>query len=243
MSDTLLFFPARKKSCNVLMAQRRLIMAVRIRKGIFIVDTRWPDGIRTRRRVEDQKAAVLINKKIVVAVADEARIWKKLRKDLSLRPDQVDTSRNVVTFHTSRSRGTRTKNGKIRQVPLTDKALAAINSVPRHVKTVFYHPDSLEPWRDRTLDCFWNRARRLTAEANPEEASNCMSLRIHDLRHAYAIKLAERGCPMHFISEVLGHHSVEFTRRRYARFSPDSAAQSVLTFLEGRKGAKRAIVA
>ncbi len=40
---------------------------------------------------------------------------------------------------------------------------------------------------------------------------------------------------MHFISEVLGHHSVEFTRKRYARFSPESAGRAVLLVLEGRK--------
>ena len=58
------------------------------------------------------------------------------------------------------------------------------------------------------------------------------ALRIHDLRHAYAIKLAESGCPMHFISEVLGHSSTEFTRKRYARFSPESASRAVLRVLE-----------
>jgi integrase len=358
------------------------------RHGGYIIDTRWPDGIRTRRRVEDKKSADAINRKIDVAVADEERIWKKLRKSLrleqnqiysvcdlvrrymdeyvstynidirhkksrlasfaefignvsaeridlsnvsrflaqkkqdglenatlnryreviahmtswatdqgifendplvklkkfdepeyypnrpdykiidavlneidqrawpifcfmretgcrkgeaiTLRPEQVDYSRQVVTFHTNRRLGTRTKNGKTRQVPLTSDALAAIQSVPRYGPTVFYHPDSLEPWRDRTLDYFWDHARRTAAASNPGEAAFYRSLRMHDLRHVYAVILAESGCEMHFISEVLGHYSIEFTRRRYARFSPDSAVRRVLTVLEGRKGTKRA---
>ena len=37
------------------------------------------------------------------------------------------------------------------------------------------------------------------------------------------------------ISEVLGHHSIDFTRKHYARFSPDSASKNVLRVLEGRK--------
>ena len=53
--------------------------------------------------------------------------------------------------------------------------------------------------------------------------------------NAYAIKLAEEGTTMHFISEVLGHHSSEFTRMRYARFSPGSASRTVLRVLQGRK--------
>lgn len=61
-------------------------------------------------------------------------------------------------------------------------------------------------------------------------------MRIHDLRHAYGIKLAEQGCPFHFISEVLGHHSVDFTRKYYAKFSPDSASKAVLTVLSKDSG-------
>jgi integrase len=38
---------------------------------------------------------------------------------------------------------------------------------------------------------------------------------------------------MHFISEVMGHHSVDFTRRVYAKFSPESASRAVLRALEG----------
>jgi hypothetical protein len=40
---------------------------------------------------------------------------------------------------------------------------------------------------------------------------------------------------MHYISEVMGHHSIDFTRKNYARFSPDSASRSVLRVLQGRK--------
>ena len=40
---------------------------------------------------------------------------------------------------------------------------------------------------------------------------------------------------MHYIREVLGHHSIDFTRKHYARFSPDSASKNVLRVLEGRK--------
>jgi len=57
----------------------------------------------------------------------------------------------------------------------------------------------------------------------------------NNIRHAFGIKLAEEGCPMHYISEVMGHHSIDFTRKHYARFSPDSASRSVLRVLEGRK--------
>ena len=146
---------------------------------------------------------------------------------ISLTWDKVDYTRAIVTFHTT------TKNGKSRQVPLTDAALVALSSMPRQGKTVFYNLPSgtIQKWTTGGLDKAWRKAtEKVTvgtgADAHPSK------LRIHDLRHAYAIKLAESGCPMHFISEVLGHGSTEFTRRKYARYSPESASRAVLKVLQ-----------
>lgn len=340
-------------------------MSIRLIKGRYVVDVRWPDKMRNRTVMPDKATAERINKKIEVAIADEERIWRKLRKDLRLdgshiftfagladryveeyvkiynrdirnkltkldglkifyanqtieqigpqalatlisckqresvknatinrylalmrhmfnwaykqgiiesipfgrieklkepewigvRPDQtvidsvfdnidphllpvfvfmretgcrcgearsltlsqIDFARRLVIFHG------KTKSGRSRQVPLTDQALWAVQAMPIYGPTIFYHPDYLKPWTGDGIGWFWDQAR------------GASKLRIHDLRHAYAIRLAEDGCPMHFISEMLGHYSVEFTRRRYARFSPESASRTVLRILEGRK--------
>lgn len=159
---------------------------------------------------------------------------------IRLRPDQIDLSRQVVTFYTDSRRGMRTKNGKSRRVPLTADAINAVEAMPRIGSTVFYNPDTFEPWRERTLDKYWDAARKLAEVNNVDEREQCRSLRTHDLRHAYAIALAEEGCEMHFISGVLGHHSASFTEQRYARFSPDSASRRVLRVLEGRKASRLA---
>jgi integrase len=139
---------------------------------------------------------------------------------ITLKRSQIDFLRATVTFHSN------TKNGRSRQVPLTESALCAISSMPKRGETVFYHPDRLKHWTGDSVAIFWERAR---------EAAGYSELRIHDLRHAYGIKLAERGCPMHFISEVMGHHLVDFTRKHYARFSPESASRAVLKVLDGGK--------
>jgi len=97
--------------------------------------------------------------------------------------------------------------------------------MPRVVSNyVFYYPESLTRWH--TCRDAWEEARK---------AAGFPWLRIHDLRHAYAIRLAESGCEMHYISEILGHHSIDFTRKRYAKFSPQSAARAVLKALESGK--------
>jgi integrase len=340
-------------------------MSVHLRSSRYIIDTFWPDGMRTRSKMPDEDTAARINKKIEVAIVDEERIWRKLRRELRLeagqvtgfseladryleqyvksynrdvrvkksrldvlkrffstsqvdrltpasvgnfiaskrregaknatvnrylallrhmmnwsigqgiietnpitgiaklkevewvgsRPDedviegilkkfdarilpifvflretgcrrgeaiglklsQVDFARAVVTFHGE------TKSGKSRQVPLTNQALWSVQALPVQAATVFYHPTNLKTFTGDGLGWFWDKTRGES------------QLRIYDLRHAFAIKLAEDGCPMHFISEVLGHHSVDFTRKRYARFSPESASKSVLRVLQGRK--------
>lgn len=339
-------------------------------RDYWYIDTSWPDGLRTRTRQPDQVTANKLNKKIEVAIVDEDRIWKKLRKELRLeggtlqglsqfadlyfeqwvivhnrslrskksrlnivkrhfgatpvdainiqnvdgfisarrgagvsnqtinrdlavmshmfewavkrgyleanpmsklerleeiewvgrRPDdsvinavferldrrvlpiftfiretgcrrgeaialkrsQIDFARAQVIFHSI------TKNGRQRQVPLTESALCAISAMPKLRDHVFYHPDSLRVWTGDSLATFWERAR---------SAAGFPWLRIHDLRHAYGIGLAEAGAAMHFISEVLGHHSIDFTREHYAKFSPDSASRAVLKVLQGRKAA------
>jgi integrase len=144
---------------------------------------------------------------------------------ITLRLSQVDFARQNVTFHTN------TKNARSRQVPLTDDGLWAVSALPKHGPTVFYHPEYMEPWTGDGLAEYWQKARK--AAGHPK-------LRIHDLRHAYGIKLAEEGCPMHYISEVMGHHSIDFTRKKYARFSPGSASKAVLRVLQGRKAARAA---
>jgi integrase len=138
---------------------------------------------------------------------------------VSLRRGQVDFAGARVTF-------TGTKSGRTRQSPLTDQALWAVQALPalpHNPEWVFYHPDTLRPWKADGLTRYWERSR------------GDSKLRVHDLRHAYAIRLAESGCAMHFISEVLGHHSIDFTRRRYARFSADSSSRAVLRVLNGHK--------
>jgi len=148
---------------------------------------------------------------------------------ISLRFDQIDFARQVVTFHTN------TKSGKYREVPLTEEGLWSVQALPIQGETVFYHPVHLRPWTGDGLAIFWEKAREAVAVGDELTKKNCRSMRIHDLRHAYAIKLAEEECAMHYISEVMGHHSIDFTRNRYARFSPDSASRAVLRILQDRK--------
>jgi integrase len=75
----------------------------------------------------------------------------------------------------------------------------------------------------------------VTSDERPDRPFSVPCQTVSYWSHAFAIKLAEAGCEMHFISEVLGHHSIDFTRKQYAKFSPQSATRAVLRGLEGGK--------
>lgn len=136
---------------------------------------------------------------------------------LSLRWPQIEPDYRTVVFTG------RTKSGKSRRVPLTRRAVAAIKRMPRLPESnyVFYHPDS---------ETRWNECRKPWVQAR--EAAGHEWVQVKDMRRAFGIRLAEAGCPMHFIQAVLGHASVTTTERYYARFSPESASRAVLDFLE-----------
>ena len=101
---------------------------------------------------------------------------------------------------------------------------------PKTSQYVFAHAHTGRPWTDANMTYIWRMARMQVINGEGENA-HPTQLRIHDLHHAYAIKLAEAGCPMHFISEVLGHHSIDFTRKYYVKFSPESATNTVMQYL------------
>ena len=139
---------------------------------------------------------------------------------LSLQHWQVDRELRFITF------AKRTKNGKSTFAPLTDKALAAIESVPvlPGCSFVFYNPET---------DTRWSDARKPWLVAR--QAAGYPWLRVRDLRPAFGIEASEIGVPMHFIQSVLGHSSVAVTEKYYAKFSPQSAAKVVLATVESAR--------
>ena len=61
-------------------------MSIRQRKDrdTWMVDTVWPDKIRTRITAPDKSTAAKLDLKIRAAMVDEKRVWKKLRFELGL---------------------------------------------------------------------------------------------------------------------------------------------------------------
>ena len=107
----------------------------------------------------------------------------------------------------------RSKNGRPRRIPLAPAAIRLLR-LQRHrcaVDERFVFPGS-EPGKTiGDLRRIWERTKK--AAKLPSD------MRIHDLRHSMASRLANAGTPLNEISAVLGHRSLAVTQR-YAHFQP-----------------------
>ncbi len=117
------------------------------------------------------------------------------------------------------------KTGK-KVVQLGTPALNVLRSVERLEGNPWVLPGRLEGGRLTDLQPFWQRVR---ARAGLND------VRIHDLRHTYASFAAASGLSLHMIGKLLGHASVQ-TTRRYAHLSEGTvrmAANDVSAMIAG----------
>ncbi len=112
------------------------------------------------------------------------------------------------------------KSGKPRHIPLSDEAIAVIQSIPRVPGCPWLFPGRVpgKPLSDIYL--FWNKLRRKLG---------LHDVRIHDLRHTFASMLVNAGHPLYEVQKLLGHSDPR-TTMRYAHLGQASllaAAQTV----------------
>jgi integrase len=130
---------------------------------------------------------------------------------LSLKWDQVDIKRGLITFY-------KTKNKEIKSIPLTGHGLEQVEKLNkvRHIDT-----DLLFPGRDRKKPI----DPRFPWEAALKKAK-ITGFRFHDLRHTAASYLAMDGATPFEIADVLGHKTLQMTKR-YSHLSPQHTAKVV----------------
>jgi len=136
---------------------------------------------------------------VVLALSTGARQMEVM----SLRWDQVDLNRKVITLY-------ETKNGEIRALPLVHHAFelmkerAKVRRIDTHL--VFPGANADKPILLRTpFDKAMARA-------------GILNFRWHDLRHSCASYLAMNGASLAEIAEVLGHKTLQMVKR-YAHLS------------------------
>lgn len=136
-----------------------------------------------------QKAPVYLQSLVIIAIETGMRRGELLE----LQWDQIDL--NLQTIYIKRS-----KSGRPRVIPISRRALAALDLVRKTSGAVFGRVCFKGSWATAL-----NRA-------------GIKDFRFHDLRHTAATRWAERGADVYVIAALLGHHCLQ-TTMRYAHGS------------------------
>jgi integrase len=183
----------------------------------------------------------------------------RVGEQLALEWGDIDWRSKIVSVERSYDRVHRkvvpTKNKKLRRVDLSDEALEALQTLRK---------DRLEAWfgRDKAplvAAGLWDDTVNLpkvifcNEDGGYLDGSNlvdrhffrCLQAaglkrrRYHDLRHTFASLLLTAGAPIAYVSEQMGHSSIELTVKRYGHLIP-GANRKFVNNLPGSKSAPQA---
>jgi integrase len=137
---------------------------------------------------------------VMLALSTGARLMELM----SLRWPQIDLQRRVITLM-------ETKNGEIRALPLTGKALEMVTErgKVRRIDTDLLFPSKTDAQKPIDLHGPFSTALK---------KAGITDFRWHDLRHTTASYLAMNGASLAEIAEVLGHKTLSMVKR-YAHLS------------------------
>lgn len=131
-----------------------------------------------------------------------------------LEHDRIDRRRMAATLE-------ETKGNAVRQVTLTDKALAIIDRQPRNIRTkwVFWQGNGE---RYRNVDSgFYALVKRVARKAAQAER-DFRRFRFHDLRHLFAVTyLREQRGTIYALQQEMGHKSIKTTEEYLRHLTPD----------------------
>lgn len=147
-----------------------------------------------------------------------ARTGLRLGELLALSWTDVDLEAGRLFVRRAVARGIvgTPKNGRSREVALSQQATAALAAHPRRSLLVFSDSEG----------------RMLTKGATKAPLANALKraklrhIGWHALRHTFASHLVMRGAPIKAVQELLGHSTIEMTMR-YSHLSPDARRDAV----------------
>lgn len=135
---------------------------------------------------------------------------------LSWQAVDLRAGRLHVREAASRTEVTTPKNGRAREAPLNETAIAALRSLKRTGAFVFGKPDGTMLTRQEA-DTLLARAQR---------RSGLKGFGWHALRHTFASHLVMRGVALKTVQDLLGHADIQMTMR-YAHLAPRVAREAV----------------
>lgn len=139
---------------------------------------------------------------------------------LELRWDDIDLAKGLLRVRRSVWYGnvTTPKNGKTREVPLSDETRAMLRPLSSRFtgELVFPGKGGAHLTIGQCRKPLWRVCRR----------AGLRRVGWHVLRHTFASHLVMRGVPLKAVQELMGHATIEMTMR-YAHLSPDVRRDAV----------------
>jgi len=147
-----------------------------------------------------------------------ARTGLRLGELLALSWTDVDLEAGRLFVRRAVARGIigTPKNGRSREVALSQQATAALEAHPRRSLLVFSDADGKMLTKGATKAPLANALKR----------AGLRHIGWHALRHTFASHLVMRGAPIKAVQELLGHSTIEMTMR-YSHLSPDARRDAV----------------
>ena len=150
-----------------------------------------------------RKHSLMMESVVIFAIETAMR----LGEIINLNWSDIDIERKIATLHM-------TKNGEVRQVPLSKVAIASVKSLPRRIGS------SKVFWRWKTVSSFESSWQRVLAK------SEIKNFKFHDLRHEATSRLFEMNLNMMEVSTITGHKTLQMLKR-YTHFSIDKIVKKI----------------
>ncbi len=181
------------------------------------------DNARDRFLTPDEAQTLL------AAVAKRSPLWHdisltslhtgmRLSEVLGLRPQDVNLKSRLIHLDG--------KTGR-RSIPMNDTLFEMFERVVAEKKDsplLFPNTKGMQMGADSATNSF---ARAVAdAKLNPPNVDRRHKVVFHTLRHTYCSWLATEGVPLYVIGEMVGHSSMEMTKR-YSHLCPDKRNQTV----------------
>ncbi|MDE2056392.1 MAG: site-specific integrase [Betaproteobacteria bacterium] len=132
----------------------------------------------------------LVESMVVFAIETGMR----LSEILSLEWKDIDIKYRVAKL-------ANTKNGQSRTVPLSQRAIQILETLPRHIN----NPQLFWTWKKAdSFEHTWSRIIK---------RSEIIDLRFHDLRHEATSRFFEKGLNVMEVGTITGHKTVQMLRR------------------------------
>lgn len=194
------------------------------------VDEEWleenPARMMDRSRFKERKAKIILPRmeSIDQVLAEGSRFIDMAALSLEtgmrqeevagLERDRVDRKRMAATLED-------TKNGGVREVPLTAKAIAIIDRQPQYLRSPYVF------WRGagerfQNVDSQFYATVKRVAQKAARAGREFKRFRFHDLRHYFAVAYLREGRGgIYDLQQVLGHESVKTTERYLDHLTPE----------------------